>query len=124
MLDVLVIQNGLNGLLNFGGRNTLVVLCCALWHVQVQLQDVVKLVARVQITQALSDTRVLGRWSLHTHGGLGTLGTRLDVLEVRGVLDRPIAQVFIPFGDFLVLAELLGRDQILNDHVLKFKLIC
>ena len=123
LLDVLVVQDRLNGLLDLGRGDTLVVFCRALGHVQIQLQDVVELVARVQVAQTLGDSRVLRRGSLHAYGRLGTLGARLDVLEVGGVLDCPIAQIFVPLGNFFVLAELLGRDQILDDHVLQFELV-
>ena len=123
MLDVLVVQDRLDCLLHFGGGDAFVVLGRALRHVQIELQDVVELVARVEITESLRDSRVLTRWSLHAHSGLRTLRARLDILEVRGVLDGPIAHVLVPLRDLLILAELLRRDQILNDHVLELELV-
>ena len=59
LLDIIVIQDGLDGLLDLGRRDALVILGRALWHIKIKLQDVVKLVARVQVTETLGDTRVL-----------------------------------------------------------------
>ena len=56
LLDVLVIQDRLDGLLDFGRGDAFIILSCAFWHIKIELQDIVELVARVQIAKALSDT--------------------------------------------------------------------
>ena len=123
LFDILVIQDSLNSLLDLCWRNTLVVFCRSFRHVKIQLQDVVKLVTRVQVSETFSDTRIFRSWSLHSHSGLGSLGASLDILVVGWVSDGPVTDVLIPLGNLFILAELLRWNHVVNDHVLELELV-
>lgn len=51
------------------------------------------------------------------------LAARSDIFVLRWIRDHPIVDVFAPLGNLLVFAVLLGRDHVLNDHVLQLQLV-
>jgi len=55
LLNVVVVQDRLNRLLDFRRWETFVIFSGALGHIEVELEDVVKLVARVQVTKTLGN---------------------------------------------------------------------
>lgn len=94
-----------------------------LWHIQVELQNVVELVARVQVAEPLCNARVLTRRALEADSRLGSLAASLDLFEVGGVADRPVVLFVVPLSDFLVLLELERRNHVVNDEILELELV-
>ena len=124
MLDVIIVEDGLDCLLDLGRRHTLVVFSCALRHVQVELKDIIKLVARVEVAESLCDSGVLGSRPLESNSRLRSRFARAYVLEGGRVANHPIIVLFIPLCNLLVLAVVFRRDHVLDDKVLQFELVC
>jgi len=123
VLDVLVVQDCLDCLLNFHGWETLVVFCRTFRHVEVQLEDVVKLVARVKISETLCDAGVLRGRSLHAHCTLRPLRASLNVAEGVRVTNSPVIHFLVPLSNLLVLLVLFWWNEVLDDHVFELELI-
>ena len=110
-------------MLDLHGRHTFVVLRRSLGHVQIELKDVVKLVPWVEIAKTFGDTRVLGSWTLHADRRLRSLRFFLVSLDLGRMIDDPVVVLFVPDCDLLVLFVLLGRNEMINNVLLKFQLV-
>ena len=123
VVDVIVVENRRNCLLDLHRRKTFVVFSGPFGHVQVQLQNVVELVSRVQVSKTLGNSRVLGSRALHPDGRLRSLTSGLDVPVVARVADGPVVDLFVPLSNLLVLFVLLGWNEVVDDQILQLQLV-
>jgi len=118
-----ILKDSLNGLLHFCGWHAFVLLGGSLWHVKIELNNVLKLVSGVQIIKTLCNSRVLRSWPLETNSGLRSLRVLL-LSELFGRMeDDPIVLVFIPLGDLLILFVFLWRHEVFDDHIFELQLV-
>ena len=110
-------EDSLNGLLHLHAGNAFVVFGGSLGHVKLQLDDVVELVSRIQVSKAFGDSGVLASGSLEANGRLRSFVLlRLVVLRDLGrVVDDPVVFILVPDGELLLLLVLLCRNEVVDD---------
>lgn len=115
----IILENGLDGLLDLCRWHSLVIFSGSLWHVKIELEDVIKLVSRIEVTKSLGDSRIFRRWSLESNCRLWTLIVLFLGVDLSWMVDNPVVILLVPCCDLLILSELFGRDEVIDDHILQ-----